>query len=116
MKPSFKKQIESVKGKWYYEDYKKYLKIKDDELIFDDDFKFKIETKIDEDVVIEEDKVVYFEGQKIEFKKGEVIKGLGEYHILTCNGEKISEVIDTELEDDGSNILETALLYIANCI
>lgn len=116
MKVSFKKQVESVKGKWYYEDYKERLKIKDDELIFDDDFKFKVERKFDADIVIEEDRVVYFEGQKIEFKKGEIIKGLGEYHILTCNGEKISEVIDTELEDDGSNVLETALLYIANCI
>lgn len=116
MKPSFKKQIESVKGKWYYEDYKEYLKIKDYEMVFDNDFKFKIEEKEDKDIVIEEDKVVYFEGQRIEFKRGEVLKGLGKYYVLTCNGETISSVIDEELEDNGSNILKTALLYIANCI
>ena len=116
MKVSFKEQIENVKGKWYYEDYKEYLKIKDDEMVFDDDFKFKIEKKFDADRVVDEDYEVHYLGETFKFKKGDVIKGLGEYYVLTCNGEKITEVIDEELELNGSNILKTALLYIANCI
>lgn len=113
---NLKNQIKQVEGYWYYEDYKTRLVINEEEAIFDNCIKFNLVRKFDADIIVEEDYTVNFEGETYTFKKGEVIEGLGEYHILYCDGEDISNKLDYSLYEDGSNALELICLYIANFI
>jgi hypothetical protein len=111
-----KKQAEKLEGKWYWENYKDRIEIKDNQVIFDKTVVFTLKRNFDEDQIVEEDFTVTFEGETFEFKKGEVIEGLGEYYTLYCDGEDITDWGDFPLEDNGSNALQQIMLYIAHCI
>lgn len=111
-----KAQIKKLEGKWYWEDYKERVKVKDNQVIVDKSIVFTLKRHFDEDTVVEEDYSVKFEGETYHFKKGEIIKGLGEYYTLDCDGEDITYWGDYGLDDDGSNALQQIMLYVANCI
>ena len=111
-----KKQVKNLEGKWYWEDYKSRTKIKDNQVIYDNCFTFTLKRHFDEDEIVEEDYTTTFEGVTYEFKKGDVIKGLGEFYTLDCNGEDITYEGDYPLDDDGGNALQVIMLYRANCI
>ena len=116
MKKNLKEQIKDLEGKWYWEDYKERIEFDGLKVIFDGCFVFELVYHNDEDIVVEEDYSVTFEGETFYFKKGEIIEGIGEYYTLNCDGEDFTYDMEEMLEDDGSNALKLIMLYIANRI
>ena len=109
-------QVNSVKGKWYYEDYKDRLKINKHSVIFDEDFAFKLHyvpTTIYKGKTKDEET----EFGTVHWEHGEVICddfiALHEY----INGRE-TICLDYFGDDECpvEDILETILIYIATCI
>lgn len=136
MKQTFKnldlrKQLtEELKSKWYYQERKYGLKINKHSVVFDDSFEFVCEFNpeavVEEthDIVLEKDIVIdgiveARKGDVLHFEKGEVISEAFIAVVEYINGERAKTLMfcdNDEYGDDAKDILETILLYIANCI
>lgn len=119
-----------LKSVWYYQDYKDRIKINKHSVVFDDDFKFKLEfvdetiAEKTEDKIMEND--IVYNGELLA-KKGEIIhieksEVIGEAFVMV---RKIFSGEDygilgyygwDKYDNDVNDILQDICLYIANRI
>ena len=119
-----------LKSVWYYQDYKDHIKINKHSVVFDNDFKFKLEfvdetiAEKTEDKIMENDIVYNGElfakkGDIIHIEKGEII---GDAFVIVrklINGENdgiFGYYGWGKYDNDVNDILEEICLYIANRI
>lgn len=119
-----------LKSVWYYQDYKDRIKINKHSVVFDDDFKFKLEFADETIAEKTEDKVmkndIVYDGELLA-KKGDIIhieKGevIGDAFIMVrklINGEDngiLGYYGWDKYDNDVNDILKDICLYIANRI